>query len=629
MFKLYKNLTWQQWIGIVLIIGLTVLQVYCTMTIVDYVRDIIQSIMYVNYHNHPGAMDTQVATLVETLGGWDNAVVAMEASGTVPAEQLEIFKAIASASKSDIWFNGGMMIALAAAMMVVQAVISLIASFVSAGLSTTIRGKIYKKVESFSLAEVSLFSTPSLINRTTNDMQHVQMTNVMLLRMIFAAPITAIWAIVKIRASSGILTVATAVAIVLMIAFLLMLMILVLPKFKIIQNLVDRLNGVARENLTGIRIIRAFNGEKYQEDKFESANKNLTNTQIFTGRMIALLNPILMIIMNGVSLAIYWIGANLINSGEIEYATVQSFSMLAMQIIMAFMMLMMMFVLWPRASVCAKRINQVLEQENTIIDPVEEKPFLEKGTIEFKDVSFKFPDGDDYAISNISFKANPGETIAIIGATGSGKTSIVNLIPRLFDATEGEVLVDGVNVKDIKQKTLHSLIGYVPQRGFLFKGSVSSNIALGNPSMTQENIEEACKVAEADSFVREKENGYDFEISQGGKNVSGGQRQRLCIARAVALHPEIYIFDDSFSALDYKTDKQVRENLANLGDNATKVIVAQRIGTIIDADQILVIEDGKIVGHGTHKELLRNCEVYLEIALSQLSKEELGLCQAQ
>ena len=628
MFKLYKNLTWQQWIGIVLIIGLTVLQVYCTMTIVDFVRDIIQSIMYVNYHNHPGELGAPIEALVNAME-WDGALQMMEATPGMSPEQLDMLRAIANASTKDIWFNGGMMIALAAAMMVVQAVISLIASFVSAGLSTTIRTKIYRKVESFSLAEVSLFSTPSLINRTTNDMQHVQMTNVMMLRMIFAAPITAIWAIVKIRASSGILTVATAVAIVLMITFLLMLMVLVLPKFKIIQNLVDRLNGVARENLTGIRIIRAFNGEQYQEDKFETANKNLTKTHIFTGRMIALLNPILMIIMNGISLTIYWIGANLINSGDIEYATVQSFSMLAMQIIMAFMMLMMMFVLWPRASVCAKRINQVLEQKNTIVDPVEEKPFLEKGTIEFKDVSFKFPDGDDYAISNISFKANPGETIAIIGATGSGKTSIVNLIPRLFDATEGEVLVDGVNIKDIKQKTLHSLIGYVPQRGFLFKGSVSSNIALGNPSMTQENIEEACKVAEADSFVREKENGYDFEISQGGKNVSGGQRQRLCIARAVALHPEIYIFDDSFSALDYKTDKQVRENLANLGDNATKVIVAQRIGTIIDADQILVIEDGKVVGHGTHNELLRNCEVYLEIALSQLSKEELGLCQAQ
>lgn len=630
MFKLYKSLTWKQLIAIIIIFGLTFLQVYCTMTIVDYVKGIIQAIMYVNYHNNPSAISTEFGTMFNAMGGdWNVILSALKVTPGVDPAMLEMVEAVANASTKDIWFNGGMMIALAAAMMVVQAVISLIASYAASGLSTTIRTKLYKKVEGFSLSEISLFSTPSLINRTTNDLQHVQMTNVMMLRMIFAAPITAVWAILKIRASSGILTVATAVAIVTMITFLVMLMILVLPKFKIVQNLIDRLNGVARENLTGIRIIRAFNGEDYQENKFEDANKNLTNTQIFTGRMIALLNPVLMIIMNGVSLAIYWIGSNLINKGEIDYATVQSFSMLATQIIMAFMMLMMMFVLWPRAEICAKRINEVFDQEYAINDPAEAKEPVEQGTIEFKDVSFRFPDGEDMAISHISFKANKGETVAIIGATGSGKTSIVNLIPRLFDATEGEVLVDGVNVKDMTQKKLRSLIGYVPQRGFLFKGSVSSNIALGNPEMTQENIVEACKVAEADSFVSEKENGYDFEISQGGKNVSGGQRQRLCIARAVALHPEIYIFDDSFSALDYKTDKKVRENLANMGDGATKIIVAQRIGTIIDADQILVVEDGKVVGHGTHEELLRNCDVYLEIALSQLSKEELGLCQAQ
>ncbi|MCQ2771891.1 MAG: ABC transporter ATP-binding protein/permease [Bacilli bacterium] len=629
MFKLYKNLTWKQLVAIIIIFGLTFLQVYCTMTIVDFVKDIIQSIMYVNYHNNPASFSPEFGALVEGLGGWDGVVAAMSANPATDPTALEMVKSIANATTADIWYNGGMMIALAAAMMVVQAVISLIASYAASGLSTTIRTKLYKKVEGFSLSEVSLFSTPSLINRTTNDLQHVQMTNVMMLRMIFAAPITAVWAILKIRASSAPLTIATAVAIVTMVTILIILMILVLPKFKIVQNLIDRLNGVARENLTGIRIIRAFNGEKYQEEKFEEANQSLTKTQIFTGRMMALLNPFLIIIMNGVSLAIYWIGSNLINKGEIDYATVQSFSMLATQIIMAFMMLMMRFVLWPRAEICAKRINEIFDQEYAIVDPSEPKEPIEQGTIEFKDVSFRFPDGDDMAISHISFKANKGETVAIIGATGSGKTSIVNLIPRLFDATEGEVLVDGVNVKDMTQKKLRSLIGYVPQRGFLFKGSISSNVALGNPEMSEENIVDSCKVAEADTFVREKENGYEFEISQGGKNVSGGQRQRLCIARAVALRPEIYIFDDSFSALDYKTDRKVRDNLANMGDGATKVIVAQRIGTIIDADQILVIEDGKVVGHGTHEELLRNCDVYLEIALSQLSKEELGLCQAQ
>lgn len=626
MFKLYRNFKAKDWLTILLIIGITFLQVWCTMTIVDYIKDIIKSVMYVNYHNNPTLMGDMVAGSVNAIG-WDGTVAAMEASGMAGAEALEMMRAIAAATTGDIWYCAGMMLALAGALVLAQAVVSVLASYVSADLSTNIRSKIYSKVDRFSLAEINRFSTASLITRTTNDIQNVQMTNVMMMRMVFAAPITAVWAIFKIRASSAELTVATVIAVVVMLIFITAMITVVMPRFRIVQKLIDKVNGVARENLTGIRIIRAFNAEKYQEEKFEKANDNLTKTHIFTGRVMSLMSPVMMIIMNGITLTIYWLGAHLINKGTIDYATVTSFSTLSSQIIMAFMMLMMMFVMWPRASVCAKRICEVLETDYSIKDPENPKEAEDEGTVEFRNVSFRYPDGDEYALHDISFKANRGETVAFIGSTGCGKTSVVNLIPRFFDATEGEVLVDGVNVKDMTQKYLHSKIGYVPQKGFLFRGSVYENIALGNPEMSRENAEEACRIAEADGFIRENEEGYDFTIAQGGKNVSGGQRQRLCIARAVAIHPEIYIFDDSFSALDYKTDKKVRDNLAAMNDGATRIIVAQRIGTIMDADRIIVIDKGRIVGNGTHKELLENCPTYLDIALSQLSKEELGLCR--
>ncbi len=626
MFKLYRNMRARDWIALILVLALTFLQVWCTMSVVDGIKDIIQSIMYVNYHNNPSLLGDQFAQAINAMG-WEGAISFASSSNMVPAESLAMLQAVSEATVGDIWRCAGKMVAFAALMVLAQLQIAILASLVSADLSTKIRDKVYQKVESFSLAEMNRFSTASLITRTTNDIQNVQMTNVMMMRMVFAAPVTAVWAILKIRASSAQLTVATAVAISILLVFIIFMMVTVLPKFKKVQKLIDKLNGVARDNLTGIRIIRAFNAEAYQQDKFDKANDELTRTHIFTGRVMSLMSPAMMIIMNGITMAIYWIGAHLINKGAIDYATVTSFSTLASQIIMSFMMLMMMFILWPRASVCANRINEVLETEVSIKDPEEEKPLTEKGTIEFRNVSFKFPDGESNALEGISFRAERGQTVAFIGATGSGKTSIVNLIPRFFDATEGEVLVDGVNVKDIKQSTLRSKIGYVPQKGFLFKGSIAQNVALGNPELGIDGVKEACRIAEATEFIDSKDERYEFQISQGGKNVSGGQRQRLCIARAVAMHPEIYIFDDSFSALDYRTDQKVRTNLKEMNDGSTRLIVAQRIGTIMDADQIIVVDAGRIVGKGTHEELLESCKIYRDIALSQLSEEELGICQ--
>lgn len=580
MFKIYRKLKPLDWTLLAVLMGLTVLQVWCTMLLVDYMRDIIEAITLVNLG------------LGET---------------------------------GDIWYNGGMMIAVAAGSAAAQTLVGLIASFVSSNLSARLRTEVYNKVDGFSIAERDRFSTPSLITRTTNDVQQVQMANILMLRMAVAAPVTAIWAIVKIQEASAQLTLTTVIAVVALLLFLTVLIVFVMPKFKIIQKLIDRLNGVSRENLTGIRVIRAYNAEGYQTEKFEKSNTAITKTQLFTGRLMSLMSPVMMLIMNGVSLAIYWVGASLINGGTIEYPTVIAFMQLASQIIMAFIMLMMMFVLLPRAQVSAKRINEVLETPFTVADPEEEQPLTEEGTVEFKNVSFEYSDSDEKVIQDISFKAEKGQTVAFIGSTGSGKSTLINLVPRFFDVTEGQVLVDGADVRNIKKSTLRRLIGYVPQKGVLFSGTVKSNIAFGNENLSDEEIISAAKVAEADGFITEMEKGYDSEISQGGKNVSGGQKQRLSIARAVAVKPEIFIFDDSFSALDYKTDKKVRENLKEAAQGATKLIVAQRIGTIMDADKIIVLDSGKAVGIGTHKQLLKDCEVYREIALSQLSKEELGL----
>ena len=581
MFKLYKKLKAADWLIVALIVGITVAQVFFTMELTDKISDIVGAIRAVSA-GVPGA----------TVG--------------------------------DIWREGGIMLAFAVCTALCQTAVCFAAAKVSSDLSATLRGKVYAKVESFSIAEVNRFSTPSLITRTTNDIQQVHMANVMTLRMLIYAPIMAIWAICKINASSGELTAATAVAVIVLVVCIAAVMLLVMPKFRLMQKLTDRLNGVTRENLTGIRVVRAYNAEDYQQNKFEKANTEFTGTQLFTGRLLALMSPIMMLVMNGLTLAIYWIGASLMNAGEIEYQTIVSFMTLASQVIMAFLMMLMMFILLPRASVAAKRINEVLETELSVKDPETETPVKECGTVEFRDVSFRYPDADADVFEHVSFRAEKGQTIAFIGSTGSGKSTLINLVPRFYDATEGEVLVDGVNVKELKQSTLRDKIGYVPQKGVLFTGTVAENIAFGGKADRQE-IEEAAKIAEADGFIGEMENGYDSPIAQGGKNVSGGQKQRLSIARAVATRPEIMIFDDSFSALDYRTDKQVRANLKEHLAGVTNLIVAQRIGTIMDADKIIVLDKGKAVGEGTHRELLENCDVYREIALSQLSKEELGL----
>ena len=579
MLKLYKNLKALDWLLVALIVGITVAQVYFTMELTDQISAIVGAIQSVS---------------------------------------------LGLGSTADIWREGGIMLAFAACSALCQVASGIAASFVASRLSATLRSKVYAKVESFSIAEINKFSTASLITRTTNDIQQVHMANILTLRMLIYAPIMAIWAICKINASSGEPTLATAVAVVILIICIAAIMLAVMPKFKLMQKLTDRLNGVTRENLTGLRVVRAYNAESYQEKKFSKANDAFTNTQLFTGRVMALMSPLMMLVMNGLTLAIYWIGASLMNAGQIEYQTIVSFMTLASQVIMAFLMLLMMFILLPRAQVAAKRINEVLETPLSISDPETEEQPSEVGTVEFRDVSFRYPDADADVFEHISFRAEKGQTIAFIGSTGSGKSTLINLVPRFYDATDGEVLVDGVNVKNLKQSTLRSKIGYVPQKGVLFSGTVAENIGFGGVS-DMDAIEEAARIAEADGFINEMQGGYASMISQGGKNVSGGQKQRLSIARAVALRPEIMIFDDSFSALDYKTDKKVRENLKEHLSGATNLIVAQRIGTIMDADKIIVLDQGKAVGEGTHKELLENCPVYREIALSQLSKEELGL----
>ena len=579
MLKLYKNLKALDWLLVALIVGITLAQVYFTMELTDQISAIVGAIQSVS---------------------------------------------LGLGSTADIWREGGIMLAFAACSALCQVASGIAASFVASRLSATLRSKVYAKVESFSIAEINKFSTASLITRTTNDIQQVHMANILTLRMLIYAPIMAIWAICKINASSGELTLATAVAVVILIICIAAIMLAVMPKFKLMQKLTDRLNGVTRENLTGLRVVRAYNAESYQEKKFSKANDAFTDTQLFTGRVMALMSPLMMLVMNGLTLATYWIGASLMNAGQIEYQTIVSFMTLASQVIMAFLMLLMMFILLPRAQVAAKRINEVLETPLSISDPETEEQPSEVGTVEFRDVSFRYSDADADVFEHISFLAEKGQTIAFIGSTGSGKSTLINLVPRFYDATEGEVLVDGVNVKNLKQSTLRSKIGYVPQKGVLFSGTVAENIGFGGVS-DMDAIEEAARIAEADGFINEMSDGYASMISQGGKNVSGGQKQRLSIARAVALRPEIMIFDDSFSALDYKTDKKVRENLKEHLSGATNLIVAQRIGTIMDADKIIVLDQGKAVGEGTHKELLENCPVYREIALSQLSKEELGL----
>ena len=554
---------------------------------------------------------------------------------TMPDYMNEITKLIQTegSAMSDILIAGGKMLLCALGSLAAAVLTALIASRIASNFSANLRSLLFNKVQSFSMAEIGKFSTASLITRSTNDVTQVQMFIVMGLQVIIKAPITAIWAIFKIEDKSWQWTLSTGVAVVLLLIVVITCVLISMPKFKMMQKLTDDLNRVTRENLTGLSVVRAYNAEGYQENKFEAANTALTDTSLFAHRVMAFMMPGIQLINSGLSLAIYWIGAILINSAGILdkvnlFSDMVVFSSYAMQVVMSFMMIVMISVMIPRASVAAKRINEVLDTELSLRDGERESGESGKnGEVEFKNVSFRYPDSDEYVLSGISFTAHKGETVAFIGATGSGKSTVINLVPRFYDVSEGEVLVDGVNVKEYNQQKLRDKIGYVSQKAILFSGDIKSNVAFGDngkDKIADSDIIDSVYTAQANDFVEKMDNGYDSYVAQGGSNLSGGQKQRISIARAIARHPEIFIFDDSFSALDYKTDKKLRSALAKDCKNATKLIVAQRIGTIRDADKIIVLEDGKMAGIGTHEELMNNCETYKQIALSQLSKEELA-----
>lgn len=547
-------------------------------------------------------------------------------------KQITLLVQTPGSAMADIWIQGGWMLLCALGSLASSVVVGFFASRVAANFSKNLRAATFRKVEGFSMEEVNGFSTASLITRSTNDITQIQMIIAMGLQVLIKAPIMAIWAITKISSKAWQWTLATGITVVVLVAMILVIMAFVLPKFKKIQKLTDNLNGVTRENLTGIRVVHAYNAEEYQEQKFEKANDDLTKNHLFTMRIMAIMNSGMSLLMNGLTLSIFWIGIFVINAAGLEakldiFGDMTVFSMYAMQVVMAFMLLTMIFIMLPRASVSAKRINEVLSTETKIKDGEgAEGKTSGVGEIEFRNVSFRYPNAAEDVLTNVSFTARKGETVAFIGSTGSGKSTLINLVPRFYDATEGEILIDGVNVKDYKLKELHNKLGYVPQKAVLFTGTVASNVSYGDNGKEppcEEQIKKAVAVAQATDFVEKKEGGYDSFIAQGGTNVSGGQKQRLSIARAVCKNPEIYIFDDSFSALDYKTDRELRGALKNETADATTLIVAQRIGTIKDADKILVLDEGKVVGTGTHRELLDSCEIYREIALSQLSEEEL------
>ena len=584
MFKLIcRQLNKKQWLSMLLIVGLVMLQVWLELEIPDYM--------------------SEITVLIQTEG-----------------------KMI-----SEILLAGGKMLVCAITSAICAIIVGYIVAKVSAGVSKKIRSELFNKVQSFSSNEIKNFSTASLITRSTNDITQIQMFIVMGLSALIKAPIMAIWAIVKISGKSYQWSIATAVAVIVLILSVITIISFVLPRFRKMQTLTDNINRITRENLTGLRVVRAYNAEEYQKNKFETANAELTNTNLTAHRAMSLLSPLMNAVMSGLPLAIYWIGAFLINSAFTPdkltiFSDMVVFSSYAVQIVMSFMLLVIVFIMLPRASVSARRINEVLNTKSSIQDGegviIESN---EQGKIEFKNVSFKYQDADEYVLKDINFKCNKGDVVAFIGSTGSGKSTLINLVPRFYDASDGEVLVDGKNVKDFKLKDLRDRIGYVSQRAVLFSGTVLSNVALGgeDEKPDEEDIHKAIEISQSSDFVSKMDKGINSHISQGGKNVSGGQKQRLSIARALAKNPEIMIFDDSFSALDYKTDKALRSALNKEFEGTTIMIVAQRIGTIKDADKIIVLDEGNIVGMGKHEELLRSCPVYKEIALSQLSEEEL------
>lgn len=547
--------------------------------------------------------------------------------------QITVLVQTEGSQMSDIFVAGGKMLFCALGSLVMSVAVGFFAARLAAVFSKRLRLAVFKKVESFSMEEINGFSTDSLITRSTNDITQVQMLISMGLQVMIKAPIMAFRAITKISTKSWQWTAVTGIAVVALLFLICIIMIFAMPRFRRIQTLTDNLNRVTRENLTGIRVVRAYNAEQYQEDKFNRANQELTSNNLFANRVMAVMMPGMNIVMNGLTLSIYWIGAWLINEAQMMervglFSDMVVFSSYAMQVVMAFMLLTMIFIMFPRASVSVKRINEVLDTESKIQDGTmtEGKPGME-GEVEFRNVSFRYPDAAEPVLENISFKAHRGETIAFIGSTGSGKSTLINLIPRFYDATQGEVLVDGVNVKDYTLEALHNKLGYVSQKAVMFSGTVESNVAYGDngrEDFTEEAVKKAVEIAQGKEFVEKMEDRYQGMIAQGGTNISGGQKQRLAIARAICRRPEIYIFDDSFSALDYKTDKVLRAALKKETADTTSFIVAQRIGTIKNADRIIVLDEGKAVGIGTHEELMKSCEVYQQIALSQLSKEELG-----
>ena len=584
MLKLLKGFTKKDWLTILVGIVFIVAQVWMDLKLPDYM--------------------SRITVLVQTEGS----------------------------AMSDIVMQGVYMLLCAFGSLVFAVITGYLMASLSSNFSMTIREKLFKKVENLAIQDIKKFSTSSLITRTTNDVTQIQMLIAMGLQLLIKAPITAVWAVTKILNKGWQWSAVTGVAVVILLSTIAIIMALVLPKFKIVQKLIDRVNGVTRENLTGIRVVRAFNAEKYQEDKFEGVNQNLTNLQLSNQYKFAFMQPVMYLVMYSLTLLIYFIGAYLIRDAMmVEKLTLFSnmvvFSSYAMQVIMSFLMLAVIFMLLPRADVSAKRINEVLDTDFAIDEGEFDGKTKEVGTIEFKNVSFRYSDAEEYLLENISFKANKGETVAIIGSTGSGKSTLINLIPRFYDVTDGEVLVDGVNVKDYTLEALNNKLGYVSQKAVLFQGTIRSNITYGDngtEEVSEKKMEEALKVSQAKEFVDKLDDGVDSHVAQSGTNYSGGQKQRISIARAIARDPEIYIFDDSFSALDYKTDARLRHELKKYAHDATMVIVAQRIGTIMNADKIIVLDDGKCVGMGTHKELLKTCDVYKQIALSQVSEEELS-----
>ena len=535
------------------------------------------------------------------------------------------------ASMPDILRQGGYMLLCAFGSLVSAGIIGYFSSLVAASFSFRTRGKIFKKVEDLPLEEVKKFRVSSLITRTTNDIAQMEMLLSMGLHLMIKSPIMAVWAVTKILGKSIEWSLITALAVFILLISVGIIMKIVMPRFKIVQDLIDKVNGVSRENLSGIRVVRAFNAEKYSEDKFEKVNSDLTNNQLFNQKAFNYMSPIMSLVLYGLTLSIYFVGAILINTANLSdkivlFGDMIVFSSYAMQVIMSFLMLAMIFMMMPRASVSAKRINEVMDNINNIKNGfIKTNKTGLSGTVEFKNVSFKYPDADEYILKNINFTANKGETVAFIGSTGSGKSTLINLIPRFYDVTDGEILVNGVNIKDYDDEYLHNIIGYVPQKAVMFSGTVESNINYGKSKnrVTKQKLEEALKVSQAYEFVSKLDKKEKSHIASGGTNLSGGQKQRLSIARVIARNPEIYIFDDSFSALDYKTDITLRKELKKYTGGSTNLIVAQRIGTILNADKIIVLEKGRCVGIGTHKELMKNCDVYKEIALSQVSKEEL------